>query len=51
MRDKEKAIYHLNKLCDERSPGIIYFKLDPLLDPVRGDPRFDALLRRIGVME
>jgi serine/threonine protein kinase/tetratricopeptide (TPR) repeat protein len=47
--DKDRAFHHLNQACDERSPGIVFFKLDPLLDRLRDDPRFDRLLRRIGV--
>jgi tetratricopeptide (TPR) repeat protein len=49
--DKDQAFRCLNQVCDERSPGIIYLKLDPLLDPLRDDPRFGALLRRIGMKE
>ena len=47
--DLDKAFYHLNQVCDERSPGIIYFKLDPLLERVRVDPRYEKLLQRVGL--
>src|SRR6266540_3955171 len=49
MGDKDQAFRCLNQACNERSPGIIYLKLDQMLDRLRGDPRLDALLRRIGV--
>jgi serine/threonine-protein kinase len=51
MGDKDEAFRHLNQVCDERSPGIVYLKLDPLFDRLRDDPRFATLLQRIGVAD
>ena len=49
--DKDAAFRHLEQVCDERGPGIVYITLDPLFDRLRDDPRYAALLRRIGVAD
>lgn len=51
LGEKDKAFDALNQVCEERSPGIIYFKLDPMLDRLRDDPRFGQLLRRVGLAD
>jgi serine/threonine protein kinase/Flp pilus assembly protein TadD len=47
--DKEKALQWLEKAFEERSSFLIYSRWEPRLDPLRSDPRFQALLRRIGL--
>jgi TolB-like protein/Flp pilus assembly protein TadD len=47
--DREKALQWLQKAFDERSSFLIYSRWEPRLDPLRGDPRFQDLLRRIGL--
>ena len=49
LGDREKAFAYLQKSFDERSEHILYLGVEPLVDPLRGDPRFDALLQRIGL--
>jgi serine/threonine-protein kinase len=49
LGDRDALFQWLEQLCNERSPGVLYLKLDPLFAPFRDDPRFDALLRRVGV--
>jgi hypothetical protein len=46
--DKEKALQWLEKAFEERSSFLIYSRWEPRLDPLRSDPRFQDLLRRIG---
>ena len=47
--EKEKAFAHLEAAFVERSPGIVLLKVDSAWDRVRDDPRFAALVRRVGI--
>jgi TolB-like protein/DNA-binding winged helix-turn-helix (wHTH) protein len=49
LGDRDRAFAYLQKSCDERSEHILYLGVEPLVDPLRGDPRFDALLKRVGL--
>jgi len=45
--NKDKAFEYLEKAYQERSFQIAIIQVEPQLDSLRGDPRFDDLLRRI----
>jgi hypothetical protein len=48
LGQNDKAFEFLEKAYQERSPDIAYFlKADLRLDPLRPDPRFQDLLRRV----
>ena len=49
LGDKNQAFDWLQKAYDDRSAGLLYLKVDPALDPVRSDPRYLDLLRRVGL--
>ena len=49
LGDKEEAFRWLEKAYDERPNWIPWMKVDPTLDPLRSDPRFTALLQRMGL--
>jgi eukaryotic-like serine/threonine-protein kinase len=48
LADKERTIFWLEKGCEERNAEMIYMKVEPVLDPIRSDPRFQDLIRRVG---
>jgi len=47
MGNNDKALVWLEKAYRERSSGLTALKVDPTYDPLRGDPRFQELLRHI----
>src|SRR5262245_2452771 len=48
LGEKDRAFEWLNKAYDQRSPLMVSLKVDPKLDSLRRDPRFQDLLRRVG---
>ena len=49
LGEKDKAFALLDKAVAEHSTFLVYSKWEPRLDPLRSDPRFQDLLRRIGL--
>jgi hypothetical protein len=49
LGDKDNAFQWLNKSVADRSGSVRYLKIEPRLDPLRTDPRFDELLQRVGL--
>jgi eukaryotic-like serine/threonine-protein kinase len=49
LGDKEKALMWLDKAYEERSAGLGYISDHPAFDPLRQDPRFRDLLRRMSL--
>jgi len=48
LDDKEEALRWLEKSYDDRAGSDAgWIRVDPLLDPLRGDPRFEALAEKI----
>jgi tetratricopeptide (TPR) repeat protein len=47
--DKDKALEYLEKTYQRREHWMAYLQIDPRFDGLRGDPRFDALVKRIGL--
>jgi len=48
MGDKQEAFQWLEESYKAHDVGLVYLKIDPCLDPLRSDPRFDDLLQRVG---
>jgi tetratricopeptide (TPR) repeat protein len=49
--ETEQAMTWLERAYEERDPLLINVKAEPRLDPLRSDPRFPDLLRRVGFPE
>jgi len=51
LGDKNQAFKLLDRCYEERSFWLGWLKTDPALDPLRSDPRYTDLLRRIGLAQ
>ena len=49
MGNKDQAFAYLEKAYSQHSSTMTTLKVDPLYDPLRGDPRFQDLLRLVGL--
>jgi len=47
LGDKEQAFAWLEQAFRDRTDAILYIKVDPFLDPLRSDSRFQDLVRRV----
>jgi tetratricopeptide (TPR) repeat protein len=49
LGEKEAAFKSLDQAYDERSIDLVLAKVDPRLDPLRDDPRFQELVKKVGI--
>lgn len=48
LGDQESALAALARALEERDPMLVSAEVDPAFDPVRSDPRFLAIVERVG---
>ena len=51
LGDTDKAFLWLNTAFQERDEGLVALKTDFVLEPIRSDPRFAELVRKVGLPE
>jgi len=49
MGDRDKAFEWINRAYEERADFLAYFKVDPRYKEFRGDPRYEEIIRKIGL--
>jgi len=49
LGDKQRALDGLEKSYEVRSQWLIWLKMDKILDPLRSEPRFIELLKKVGL--
>jgi serine/threonine protein kinase/Tfp pilus assembly protein PilF len=49
LNEKDEAFAYLRKAFEKRDAELVYLKFNPIFDNLRGDPRFDDLVRRVGL--
>ena len=47
--EHDSALVYLERVYAESPGALTGIKVNPWLDPLRGDPRFQSLLRRVGL--
>jgi tetratricopeptide (TPR) repeat protein len=47
LGERDRALASLERAYNERSQSVIWIKSEPAFDSLRGDPRFQDLLRRL----
>ena len=50
LGDKDRALSALEQAFRDRSTLLIYLKMDPRFDELRSEPRFQYILRNIGLI-
>ncbi|MGD9588523.1 MAG: hypothetical protein AB7Q37_04420 [Pyrinomonadaceae bacterium] len=51
LGQNDKALDELEKIFEMRYTEVVAIKVDPLLDPLREEPRFKELIRKVGFPE
>jgi len=49
LNDKEKGLEWLEKAYEEKSGSVRYLKMEPRLQNLRNEPRYSALMKKIGL--
>ena len=49
LRESDRAMEYLEKSYEEHCHWLIYLHIDPSMDALRDNPRFQSLLRRVGL--
>jgi hypothetical protein len=49
LGNREEAILDLQRAYKERDWALMVFAVEPGLDPLRDDPRFQEILRKLGL--
>lgn len=49
LDDRDATFKWLDAACEARSRELIYLGVNPIVDPLRSDHRFESLLKRIGL--
>lgn len=49
LGERSTALAWLDRAYKERNDRLVYLGVDPIADPLRGDPRFAQLLHKIGI--
>ena len=47
LRNVDQVFYWLDRAYEDRRGWLTYMKVDPIFDPVRDDPRYEAFLKRM----
>jgi serine/threonine-protein kinase len=51
MGDVDRAFQWLTRACDEHADHVPYLKVSPRVDSLRSDPRFEALMQRLRLID
>jgi len=51
LGEKEAALQWLQRAYDEHDWGLVVLAVEPRLDPLRSDPRFQGLLHKVGLQQ
>ncbi len=49
LHQKDRALQNLQKAYDEKDWALMVLAVEPRLDPLRSDPRFQELVRKVGL--
>ncbi len=49
LGEHDRAFACLDEALEARSAGLVYLHLDPGYEPLRSDPRFAALVEKLGL--
>jgi adenylate cyclase len=49
--DAQPALDHLERAFEQHDPNTAYLSVDPIFDFLRDEPRFRALIRRLGLAD